>query len=209
MPTRPVHHVAAEAEAHAAHGVDELQLRSTALQLAAQVAEVHIHHVGVAHPVGAPHLFDELLAGAHLGRTAAELLEQRELDARRRHVATTHADLATTDVDGGYSFTNLQIGDYDVREIVPTGWETAPTFGDNYTTTVFSGAESIVHDFANVNLAVASPATIDGVVRAPSEFGMILTSIFPVGLCSTTATQELVVPRSMPIVFAMFVSCSG
>src|ERR1700730_2608284 len=41
-------------------------------------------------------------------------------------------------------------------------------------------------------------ATTDGVVRAPSAFSItfeVLTSI--------TATQELVVPRSMPIAFAM------
>ncbi len=37
-------------------------------------------------------------------------------------------------------------------------------------------------------------ATIDGVVRPPSEFSMILAF-----LPSMTATHELVVPRSMPI----------
>src|ERR1700730_17950553 len=41
-------------------------------------------------------------------------------------------------------------------------------------------------------------ATIDGVVRPPSAFSMTL-ALFP----SITATQELVVPRSMPIAFAM------
>src|SRR5258708_33241601 len=41
-------------------------------------------------------------------------------------------------------------------------------------------------------------ATIDGVVRAPSAFSITL-ALFP----SITATQELVVPRSMPIAFAM------
>lgn len=42
-------------------------------------------------------------------------------------------------------------------------------------------------------------ATIDGVVRAPSEF-----SITRVVLPSMIATHELVVPRSMPMIFAMF-----
>src|SRR5580765_315445 len=37
-------------------------------------------------------------------------------------------------------------------------------------------------------------ATCDGVVRAPSEFSMTLAS-----LPSMTATQELVVPRSIPM----------
>src|SRR6202012_2342594 len=41
-------------------------------------------------------------------------------------------------------------------------------------------------------------ATIDGVVRPPSAFSFTL-ALFP----SITATQELVVPRSMPIAFAM------
>src|SRR2546421_4008961 len=41
-------------------------------------------------------------------------------------------------------------------------------------------------------------ATIDGVVRAPSAFSMTL-GVAP----SITATQELVVPRSIPITFAI------
>src|ERR1700730_10542260 len=41
-------------------------------------------------------------------------------------------------------------------------------------------------------------ATTDGVVRAPSAFSIIF-EVLP----SITATQELVVPRSMPIAFAM------
>ena len=41
-------------------------------------------------------------------------------------------------------------------------------------------------------------ATIDGVVRAPSLFSITLAS-----LPSITATQELVVPRSIPMTFAM------
>src|SRR5271170_917776 len=46
-------------------------------------------------------------------------------------------------------------------------------------------------------------ATIDGVVRAPSEFSMTL-GVEP----SITATHELVVPRSMPITFAIALSSS-
>src|SRR5690349_15128880 len=41
-------------------------------------------------------------------------------------------------------------------------------------------------------------ATIDGVVRAPSAFSMTLGA-----LPSITATQELVVPRSMPMTLPM------
>jgi hypothetical protein len=43
-------------------------------------------------------------------------------------------------------------------------------------------------------------ATTDGVVRAPSEFSITLTL-----LPSITATHELVVPRSMPMIFAMWI----
>ena len=42
-------------------------------------------------------------------------------------------------------------------------------------------------------------ATMEGVVRAPSAFSMTL-GVDP----SITQTQEFVVPRSMPITFAMF-----
>src|SRR5471032_2873626 len=44
-------------------------------------------------------------------------------------------------------------------------------------------------------------ATTEGVVRAPSLFSMTL-GLPP----SITATQELVVPRSMPMIFAMIFS---
>src|SRR6185503_5678365 len=44
-------------------------------------------------------------------------------------------------------------------------------------------------------------ATTDGVVRAPSEFSMTLGAPF-----SITATQEFVVPRSMPMIFDMYSS---
>jgi hypothetical protein len=42
-------------------------------------------------------------------------------------------------------------------------------------------------------------ATTEGVVRPPSRFGMTVGSP-----PSSTAMQEFVVPRSMPIVFAIF-----
>ena len=46
-------------------------------------------------------------------------------------------------------------------------------------------------------------ATIDGVVRAPSEFSMTRAA-----LPSMMATQELVVPRSIPMTLAMCISLS-
>src|SRR5258708_37319911 len=47
-------------------------------------------------------------------------------------------------------------------------------------------------------------ATIEGVVRAPSAFSITLAS-----LPSITATQELVVPRSIPITLLMSSSLSA
>src|SRR5512139_2893934 len=47
--------------------------------------------------------------------------------------------------------------------------------------------------------SLSAYATIEGVVRAPSLFSMTL-GLPP----SMIATQELVVPRSMPMIFAMF-----
>ncbi|MBX7105635.1 MAG: MBG domain-containing protein [Gemmataceae bacterium] len=67
-----------------------------------------------------------------------------------------------TDAAGGYKFADLQVGDYDVRETLPTGWETTLGFGDNVTVTVFSGAESVAPDFANFNLTTAVAGTISG-----------------------------------------------
>ena len=50
----------------------------------------------------------------------------------------------------------------------------------------------------------AGNPTIDGVVRAPSELGMMRTSIrSDPGFVSTTATHEFVVPRSIPMTFCM------
>ena len=50
---------------------------------------------------------------------------------------------------------------------------------------------------------LSAKATIEGVVRAPSEFSMTFAA-----LPSMTATQEFVVPRSMPIAFAIAILLS-
>ena len=55
---------------------------------------------------------------------------------------------------------------------------------------------------AGAPTVISSPyATTEGVVLAPSEFSMTL-GLSP----SITDTQELVVPKSMPIIFAIFLS---
>jgi len=86
------------------------------------------------------------------------------LDLNRNNVFDAAEPTALTDVDGSYVFADLQVGDYDVIEILPTGWETAPGFGDNQTVTVFSGAESTASDFANFELASAVAGSVSGTV---------------------------------------------
>ena len=86
------------------------------------------------------------------------------LDLNRNSVFDAAEPTALTDVDGSYVFADLQVGDYDVIEILPSGWETAPTFGDNQTVTVFSGAESLASDFANFELASAVVGSVSGIV---------------------------------------------
>jgi hypothetical protein len=86
------------------------------------------------------------------------------LDLNRNGVWDTTEPKTLTDVNGDYLFSDLQIGDYKVKEVVPTGWEIAPLFNDGYTVTVFSGSNSVAHDFANYNLSVTVPGTISGVV---------------------------------------------
>ena len=86
------------------------------------------------------------------------------LDLNRNNVFDPSEPTALTDLTGAYYFHNLQVGDYHVIEIIPSGWETAPTFGDNQTVTVFSGAEALALDFANFNLAATSPGSVRGIV---------------------------------------------
>ncbi len=86
------------------------------------------------------------------------------LDMNRSRTLDTGEPTALTDVNGAYVFPDLQIGEYEIIEIVPTGWETAPTFGDNYAARVFSGAETAAHDFANFNLSTLIPGSVSGVV---------------------------------------------
>ncbi len=84
------------------------------------------------------------------------------LDMNRNGAFDTDEPTATTDIDGVYVFPDLQIGEYEVIEIVPSGWETAPGFGDNYTVRVYSGATSTAPDFANFNLSTLVPGSISG-----------------------------------------------
>lgn len=86
------------------------------------------------------------------------------LDLNRNNGFDSTEPTAITDTTGDYLFPDLQVGEYQVMEVVPTGWETAPTFGDNYPVWVYSGAESVAHDFANFNLSTTVPGSVSGIV---------------------------------------------
>lgn len=69
-----------------------------------------------------------------------------------------------TDATGAYRFDHLPARDYDVIEIIPSGWETAQTFSDNYTVKVRAGAETVAHDFANQLIVNVLPGSASGTV---------------------------------------------
>jgi len=95
-----------------------------------------------------------------------------------------------TDIHGGYSFLDLQVGEYKVREVLPTGWEVAPTFSDSESVTVFSGTESLVPDFANFNLATLLPGSVSGTVWNDLN-GNGLRDLSEPGLASWTVFADL------------------
>jgi hypothetical protein len=86
------------------------------------------------------------------------------LDLNRDSIMDASEPSQLTDVDGNYLFDDLQIGEYEVRQILPSGWEVAPTFGEDYTVRVFSGANSVAHDFANFNALISNPGSIQGTI---------------------------------------------
>lgn len=86
------------------------------------------------------------------------------LDLNRNLEADPGEPTAVTDANGQYVFLNLQVGDYEVRELLPSGWEVAPTFSDSVGVMVFSGVESMAPDFANFNLATAVAGSVSGTI---------------------------------------------
>ncbi len=86
------------------------------------------------------------------------------LDMNRNGTLDTGEPTALTDPDGKYLFSELQIGEYEIIEMVPTGWEVAPGFENNQTLKVYSGATSIAKDFANFNLATLVAGSVSGIV---------------------------------------------
>jgi serine-aspartate repeat-containing protein C/D/E len=86
------------------------------------------------------------------------------LDRNKNRLADPGEPTALTDASGDYVFTNLQVGDYEVREILPSGWEVTTGFGDSVGVTVYSGSESVAPDFANFNLSTAVPGSVGGFI---------------------------------------------
>lgn len=86
------------------------------------------------------------------------------LDLNRNKMLDLGEPQTLTDTNGGYQFLDLQVGDYEVQEVLPTGWEVTPGHSDSVTATVFSGAETVAQDFANFNLLTAIPGSIQGTV---------------------------------------------
>lgn len=86
------------------------------------------------------------------------------LDLNRNRLADSGEPTTLTDVNGDYGFVDLQVGEYQVIEVLPTGWEASTTFSDNQSVVVYSGAESVAPDFANYNVAVSTPGSVSGVV---------------------------------------------
>ncbi|QDU26633.1 Serine-aspartate repeat-containing protein D precursor [Anatilimnocola aggregata] len=86
------------------------------------------------------------------------------LDLNRNRVADATEPTTLTDAAGNYLFADLQVGEYQVIEVLPTGWEAASTFSDSESVVVYSGAESVAPDFANYNIAVATPGSLRGTV---------------------------------------------
>lgn len=86
------------------------------------------------------------------------------LDMNRNGTLDVGEPSATTDVNGSYNFADLQIGEYDLIEMVQTGWETAPGFSGDQSVRVYSGATTTAGDFANFNLSTLVAGSIAGTV---------------------------------------------
>ena len=86
------------------------------------------------------------------------------LDLNRNAAYDAGEPQATTDANGNYAFLDLQVGDYEVREIVLSGWEATVGFSDNYTVNVVSGVTTTAHDFANFDATGSGVAAITGTI---------------------------------------------
>ncbi|MFN6108242.1 MAG: SdrD B-like domain-containing protein, partial [Planctomycetaceae bacterium] len=86
------------------------------------------------------------------------------LDLNRNLAFDAGEPTTVTNSQGDYTFTDLQVGDYELFQVVPSGWEPTLGYDISQTVTVFSGANSRAGDFANFNLSSIIPGTIQGTV---------------------------------------------
>ncbi len=86
------------------------------------------------------------------------------IDLNRNRARDEGEPSVLTDVNGGYFFGDLQVGDYEVGELIPMNWEATRFFDDHRTVTVRSGVESVGADFANFNLSTIIPGSVTGFV---------------------------------------------
>ena len=109
------------------------------------------------------------------------------VDLNRNSVFDTGEPSTTTGANGRYFFGNLQVGTYLVQELLPTGWELAPTFTDVHSVIVNSGLTTNAPDFANVDATAFAPGSIAGDVwddkngngvREAADTGMVGWSVY-------------------------------
>ncbi len=86
------------------------------------------------------------------------------IDLNRNRIVDAGEPAALTDSNGVYSFLDLQVGEYEVQEVLPAGWEVAPTFNDSNPVIVFSGSNTTAPDFANFDASASAPGSVSGVV---------------------------------------------
>ncbi|QOV89384.1 tandem-95 repeat protein [Humisphaera borealis] len=99
---------------------------------------------------------------------------------------------ALTDATGTYRFSGLQVGEYDVVELLPAGWETSPGFAGDYAVKVFGGTESVAPDFANYAISAVLPGTVSGTLwedingNGIREFDLVTSSFADPGVSGWT-----------------------
>ncbi len=86
------------------------------------------------------------------------------LDLNRNGVEDSGEPSVLTDANGIYEFLDLQVGDYEVREILTPGWGPTLAHDDSYGVTVFSGVQTTPPDFAVFNLSTVTAGIINGTV---------------------------------------------